>query len=99
MFGATSCLPADDKCTDFQGDQVDVSDKGCHGGRVESKSLSFSGVEDSKEYCLVKFDNDDCGGLGMRQDVSTDSKGKSQPPTRQHVWEQDSNGLTSSRCM
>jgi hypothetical protein len=84
IFGATSCLPADDECTDFQGDQVDVSDKGCHKGRAESKFLSFSGVGDSKDYCLVKFNNDDCEGSGMRQDVSTDSKGKSQLPTHQH---------------
>jgi hypothetical protein len=69
-------LPTDDKCTEFQGDKVSHSDKGCHKGRAESKSLSFSGIVASQKLCLVKFDNDDCDGFGTRQDVNVSLEGE-----------------------
>jgi hypothetical protein len=55
---------------------VSHSDKGCHKGRAESKSLSFSGIVASQKLCLVKFDNDDCDGSGVRQDVSVSLEGE-----------------------
>jgi hypothetical protein len=68
--------PTDDKCTEFQGDKVSHSDKGCHKGRAESKSLSLSGVVASQKLCLVRFDNDDCNGSGIRQDISVSLEGE-----------------------
>jgi hypothetical protein len=55
---------------------VSHSDKGCHKGRAESKSLSFSDVAATQKLCLVKFDNDDCDGSGIRQDVSISVEGE-----------------------
>jgi hypothetical protein len=74
----TQCLPPDDKCTDLQGAKVDVSDEGCHKGRADSKSISFSEVDESQALCLEKFKNDDCKGSGVRQDFKPDSESMSQ---------------------
>jgi len=49
----------------------------CYTDRAKSKALSFSNVEAPQDLCLTLFNTEDCSDIGVGQELSTGSAGRS----------------------